>query len=906
MTGLARAARPASASAHGFSALPHLPTIAILGFPQQHRKYHPSALMQLRLTTLGAVRVHRDATEVPDLPAQRLRFALLLYLAAERDVSREEVVAMFWPDRDMARGKHALRQMLYELRQSLGEGWIELRKDRIVAFAAVDAAEFEEAAANGRSGEALKLYGGPFLQGFTLDNRTFEGWADRRRAHLARVHRRLQREHIARLVEDGRTDDAMAAARGWVELDPLDDEAVHTLIERLAGAGQRTAALQYFDNYVRQLQAELQVDPLEETSALVAAIRSGETGAMAGTRIPAPESAPLRPPGKPSPGASPEPPPRGSPPQESGESAPWRSESGASAPWVPASGEPSPATRRPGAGPSASGGPAAPRRTLGPTVRSRAFVVSAAVVVAMVAVVLLFDPFDVMDRGRGMRVADRSVSIAVLPFNDYSSGSSLEPLTDALTEALAHGLAQSRLLDVISPNGVLLLRAQGTPEDSLGRMLGADYLVGGSIRQDGDQVRLDVELLDGRTGTVIRTAVVDRPWAESRILVEDVVRGAATFLRREVGLEIETERVRAHTTSEGAWRAVLEARSLQAPIADLLRAREYEAAQRALSRSDSVLQIAADLDRRWAEPVVLRGWVLEDRAFIARAAGQPVDTTSVELLEAGLRMADQAAARDADDPGVHALRGALLYQLALLDGLPADSAYSLLRRAEVELVRATDLDPVSQSSWRRLAAVLYATERYGEARVAVERAYRRDYYAPETNTLLTLLFATSIEVGDDVQAEGWCLEGRRRYPDELPFLYCLHALHAWADGVEADPAVLHRAIELFPHPFVREQPQLSARLESMLASAYARADQPDSARAVLSRVARVSGDDGLLWLRASAHAALGEDEAAIRLLGTYLERAGWQGSRVARSRPFWRLRDHPEIQRLTGSALADR
>jgi hypothetical protein len=75
---------------------------------------------------------------------------------------------------------------------------------------------------------------------------------------------------------------------------------------------------------------------------------------------------------------------------------------------------------------------------------------------------------------------------------------------------------------------------------------------------------------------------------------------------------------------------------------------------------------------------------------------------------------------------------------------------------------------------------------------------------------------------------------------------------------------------------------------------------------VLSRVARVSGDDGLLWLRASAHAALGEDEAAIRLLGTYLERAGWQGSRVARSRPFWRLRDHPEIQRLTGSALADR
>jgi TolB-like protein/tetratricopeptide (TPR) repeat protein len=513
---------------------------------------------------------------------------------------------------------------------------------------------------------------------------------------------------------------------------------------------------------------------------------------------------------------------------------------------------------------------------------------------------------DVLDPPRGVLVADRSVRIAVLPFNDHSPGRSLEPLTEALTEALAHSLAQSRLLEVISPNGVLVLRAQGAPEDSLGWMLGADYLVGGSVRQDGEQVRLDVELLDGRTGTVVRTAVVDRPWAESRILVEDVVRGAATFLRREVGLKVETDRVRAHTTSEGAWRAVLEAKSLQAPLADLLRAREYDAVQRNLARSDSVLQIAADLDRGWAEPVVMRGWVLERRAFLARMIARSADSTSTGLLQAGLRMADRAALREADDPGVHALRGALLHQLALVDGLPTDSVYSRLGRAEVELRRATELDPVNQSSWRRLGSLLHTTERYGEARVAVERAYQLDPYAHETNTLLNLLFATSLEVGDDDQAEGWCLLGRRRYPDELPFLYCLHALHAWADGIEADPAVLHRAIELFPHPYVRTQPQLSARLESMLASAYVRAGQPDSARLVLNRLAGATGDTGLLWLRASVHAALGEDAEAIRLLGAYLEDAGWEGPRVARSRPFWRLREHPDVRRLLGSPLADR
>ncbi|MGH7465723.1 MAG: AfsR/SARP family transcriptional regulator, partial [Longimicrobiales bacterium] len=232
--------------------------------------------MLLRLTTLGAARVYGGDVEFPDLPAQRLRFALLLYLALERDISREEVLAMFWPERDAARGKHALRQMLYELRQVLGEDWIELRRDRILVRASVDATEFEDAVTGGRVEDALRVYGGAFLLGFSLDNRSFEGWADRRRAHLARLHRRLQRENVAALAAAGSTDAALAAARRWVELDPVDDEAAHTLIERLAAAGQRTAALQYYDNYERQLAAELDVEPLEATRALVASIRAGE------------------------------------------------------------------------------------------------------------------------------------------------------------------------------------------------------------------------------------------------------------------------------------------------------------------------------------------------------------------------------------------------------------------------------------------------------------------------------------------------------------------------------------------------------------------------------------------------------------------------------------------------------
>lgn len=498
----------------------------------------------------------------------------------------------------------------------------------------------------------------------------------------------------------------------------------------------------------------------------------------------------------------------------------------------------------------------------------------------------------------------------MLPFADRTPEGSLDALTAALTETLAHSLAQSQFLEIIPPNGVLLMRARGAPEDSLGRMLSADYLVGGSVSRYDDHVRVDIELLDGRSGSVVRTEVVDRLWAQSRILVDDVVRSAATFLRREVGEQIEIARVRALTTSEEAWRLVLEAKAIQDPIAGMLSAGEYDAVQRDLARADSALEIAADLDRRWAEPVVLRGWVRERQAFITRVPAPGDTTRRRELLEAGLHMADLAADRDETHAGVHELRGALLYQLALLRNQPADSIRSRLNAAEAELRRATSLDPLSQSSWRRLADLLHFRGHYSEAKNAAQRAYRLDSFASDAQGLVNLLFSTFFELGDDVQAESWCLDGRRRFPDGLPGLYCLYALHAWADGIEPDVDLLRRDMAKFREANRRQsgfelQPQLVQLFDAMLAAAYARAEQPDSARAILDRLESGPPDQSVLWVRAAAYTALHEDSTAVALLREYLERGSWEAPRVAASRPFWRLGDNAELQRLISEAAPE-
>ena len=852
----------------------------------------PTASMPIRLTTLGAIRVHRGEAAFPELPAQRLRFALLLYLAVERDVSRDEVVALFWPDRDTARGKHALRQMLYELRQVLGEDWIDMRRDRIVVRAAVDAAEFESAADAGRREGALRLYGGPFLLGFSLDNRSFEGWADRRGAHLARLHRRLERDYIAQLVADGRSDHALAAARKWVELDPLDDEAAHTLIERLAGAGQRTAALQYFESYESQLAAELQVEPLDDTRALIASIRNGTVQPA----VPVSESVA----------------PAGNDTAHSGgvgeESA---ADTGPSAaPVRPAaalaavSGAPkavsAPAPRRP----SADGrSEVIPVRRRPIEIWRAASRVRRIAALAMLALVLLTVGLVARPATQRSVAPERKVSIAVLPLNDNSMGSTLLPLANVLTEDLARGLALSPLLDVISPNGVRLMRAQGAPEDSLGRMLSADYLVGGGVTRYGERVRVDVELLDGRTGRVVRSEAFVRPWSESRNLVDDVVRGAALFLRREVGMHIEVELARTGAANEEAFRLVVAANAVQEPIVTLLEAREFAAALDLLASADSMLEIAAELDGAWAEPLVRRGWIRERRAFVTRLSDPGDVAARGRLYEDGLAMAAQAAVRDPDHAGAYALRGALLHQLSLLEETPRESVFERLDAAERELRRATELDPVDQATWRRLADVLIATGRYGEAKVAAERAYRLDPYAAAARPLTNLLFTTSFEMGRDEDAHGWCSQGATYFPEDLVFVYCMLALHAWADGIEPQPDLVRGELLRFQQGDRRVQPWLEPRFETMIAAAYARAGQPDSARAILARVGAQPRDPGILWMRASVHALLGEDSAALALLEEWMESGTWAATRVSQSRPFWHLRERTELQRLIDSRI---
>ena len=233
--------------------------------------------MEIRIQTLGGLRVFRDGVELTRLAEQPTRAALLVYLALERDVTRDVAQGVLWSRLPPDRARHALNQTLYLLRKELGEDWIvaEGERLRVTEDLFADALAFEKAVKAGPPGEALSAYQGDFLQGWYLrDTPEFEHWTDRVRLRLSRLHRETRRSVLSELIQADRADEALAVAQEWVRRDPLADQAHHALIELLARSGRRKGALEHFEAYEKALAAE-ELTPPAETRALVERLRSG-------------------------------------------------------------------------------------------------------------------------------------------------------------------------------------------------------------------------------------------------------------------------------------------------------------------------------------------------------------------------------------------------------------------------------------------------------------------------------------------------------------------------------------------------------------------------------------------------------------------------------------------------------
>jgi DNA-binding SARP family transcriptional activator len=203
---------------------------------------------QLDIRLLGTPRI-----EVGGQPIEvdtRKATALLAYLAvtATRH-GRDTLAAMFWPEADDERARGALRRTLSTLNAALGAGWLAIDRETVGLHAHaglwLDIDAFRRLARERSTlPQAVELFRGDFMAGFALrDSPAFDDWqlyqSEAIQAELASALERL----MDALADAGEFDAAIAAARRRLALDALHEPSHRRLMECLARAGQRGAAL---------------------------------------------------------------------------------------------------------------------------------------------------------------------------------------------------------------------------------------------------------------------------------------------------------------------------------------------------------------------------------------------------------------------------------------------------------------------------------------------------------------------------------------------------------------------------------------------------------------------------------------------------------------------------------------
>jgi DNA-binding SARP family transcriptional activator len=220
-----------------------------------------------KLKTLGGLRLDCDHHSLAGTAIRRRSLAVLALVACHREqgMSRDKVLAYFWPETDTDHARNNLKQSLFIMRRALREDVLTsagsfLRIDP--ARLTVDAWEFEVGLDRGALAAAVALYQGPFLDGFYVSSLPeFERWVEAERGRLARRYQEALEALAAGAAAAGDTHAAVMWWRRVVDHDPLSSRSALALMRALVADGDRVDALKYAEIHESLLRAELGIDP---------------------------------------------------------------------------------------------------------------------------------------------------------------------------------------------------------------------------------------------------------------------------------------------------------------------------------------------------------------------------------------------------------------------------------------------------------------------------------------------------------------------------------------------------------------------------------------------------------------------------------------------------------------------
>jgi adenylate cyclase len=139
-------------------------------------------------------------------------------------------------------------------------------------------------------------------------------------------------------------------------------------------------------------------------------------------------------------------------------------------------------------------------------------------------------------------------SIVGLPFTNMSDDPKQDYFSDGITEDITSDLSKTSSLFVISRNSAFTYKGKAVKLPEVSRELGVRYVLEGSVRKAGDQVRITAQLVDAMQDQHVWSERYDRPLQALFVLQDEIRQKIVTALKVKLTLE-EQQRFRQAPTA---------------------------------------------------------------------------------------------------------------------------------------------------------------------------------------------------------------------------------------------------------------------------------------------------------------------------------------------------------------------
>lgn len=346
---------------------------------------------------------------------------------------------------------------------------------------------------------------------------------------------------------------------------------------------------------------------------------------------------------------------------------------------------------------------------------------------------------------------DERPGLAVLPFANLSPDPANAYFADGLHEEILATFARTRGLRVISRTSVQEYRDPQRNLRQIAKALGVSLILEGSVRREGDDLRLTLQLIDGRTDDRIWVETYDRKFRESLQLQRTVAEQVVAAIGAKLSPDEQALMKQAAPTSPEAYALYLQALALN---------RGNWSEPEELALADTLLTDAIAMDPGFALAHAMRAhtglWQIADDG------GTP----------------EKRARLRAD------IQRALELQPGLPDALAARGLYATYfdlepERALADLEQALNLAPNDANAQKALAFTLRRLGRFDEAIAHFEQAAA---LAPEQIEPLLEAAFTLVRLGRHAEAEPVIRASIERAPARPGSRFMLRVNHFLATG----------------------------------------------------------------------------------------------------------------------------